>query len=332
MSSMSSDEQLIERLRASLNSVVAEVHPPGHLLDGISPGRRPTLRLPRLPGAGGVAAVLTSATAVIVAVLAIALLGHARGPATRTVAPSTAPLPRAFSLAALRAELELLRRPQRPSDVIPGWGIAAEEEPHCSNCLNVTDVRRSDTRLLATLQIPRSYADVGSGPERVYLVLGTVPAQWQHGLSSGWRQRGRAAHGLHLSLVGLTGRHSTDAPPADELLNYAQLPMSAELLTPRDVMITSFGTVGVVPDGVTRVTWELYNPGQSRPIAVHPRVRGNVAVAPMTPAPRSTALINEQLLVGATWYGTGGRVLASFRDDLSQVNRAYSPGATKPAH
>jgi hypothetical protein len=39
-------------------------------------------------------------------------------------------------------------------------------------------------------------------------------------------------------------------------------------MTPRDVIITSFGTVGVVPDGVTRVKWELSNPGQAKPVTV----------------------------------------------------------------
>jgi len=97
----------------------------------------------------------------------------------------------------------------------------------------------------------------------------------------------------------------------------------AELLTPRAVMITSFATIGVVPDGVTRVKWELDNPGQTKPATVYPRVHGNVAVAPWTLAPRSTAMINEQLLVGATWYGADGRTIATFSDDLAQVNKAY---------
>jgi hypothetical protein len=100
--------------------------------------------------------------------------------------------------------------------------------------------------------------------------------------------------------------------------------MPAELLTPRDVMITSRATVGLVPDGVTRVRWELANPGQRKPVTVYPRVHGNLAFSPWTPAPPSTSLLNEQWLVGATWYGPGGRVLASFSIDLTQIGEGPS--------
>jgi hypothetical protein len=318
---MISDEHLVERLRAAMTAAAADVVPPAGLLDGISPARRPSLRLPR---AGSVLIALTSVCAVLVAVLAIGLLGHARGPVAPRTVPPTAQPSHAGAMAALRSQLAILRRPQRRGDEIPARGLAAEERPRCSNCLNVTKVLAAQTRLLATLHIPHSNFEAGPGPERVYLVLGTVPAGWQDGRTSGWRQRGRASHGLHLSLVGLAGRRSPGSEPVDELLNYAELSMPGEPLTPRDVMITSFGTVGVVPDGVTRVKWELANPGQVKPVAVYPRVRGNVATAPMTPAPPSTRLLDEQLLVGATWYGAGGRVLASFHVDLSKVNRTYT--------
>jgi hypothetical protein len=56
-----------------------------------------------------------------------------------------------------------------------------------------------------------------------------------------------------------------------------------------------------------------------------PRLRDNVAVAPWTPAPRATGLINEQLLVSATWYDVHGHVLASFHDSLTRITKAYSP-------
>jgi hypothetical protein len=140
-------------------------------------------------------------------------------------------------------------------------------------------------------------------------------------LISGWRQHGRTIEGLHLSLVGLTSQRLLEIRPPDELLNYSEKPMPADLLTPRDVMIASLATIGVVPDGVVRVKWELANPGQSKPVTVYPRVRGNVAIAPWTPAPRSTSLLNEQWLVGATWYGSDGRVIASFRGDLAHIGK-----------
>ena len=190
---------------------------------------------------------------------------------------------------------------------------------------------RGQTRLVATIHVPRRD---GAGPERIYLVLGRVPRSWGiQGhvpgsvgdiLYSGWRQRAPALGALHLSLVGLTKRQPHIQGPADELLNPVKVPMPIEALTPRSVIITSFATVGVVPDGVARVKWELANPTQKTPVTVYPRVRGNTATAPWTPAPASTRLLNEQYLVGATWYASDGHVVASFGVSMAQVNSASS--------
>ncbi len=90
-------------------------------------------------------------------------------------------------------------------------------------------------------------------------------------------------------------------------------------------MITGVATIGVVPDGVTRVRWELDNPGQTKPTTVYPRVHGNIAIAPWTPAPPSTRLINEQWLASDTWYGADGRVIARF-GDLAQIDMAAGGG------
>jgi hypothetical protein len=62
--------------------------------------------------------------------------------------------------------------------------------------------------------------------------------------------------------------------------------------------------------------------GQQKPVTVYPRVDGNLATAPWTPAPVSTRLLNEQYLVGATWYAPSGQVIASFRISMAQLNRA----------
>jgi hypothetical protein len=105
-------------------------------------------------------------------------------------------------------------------------------------------------------------------------------------------------------------------------MNAIPAPVPAQPLTPRAVMITSIATVGVVPDGVARVRWELVNPGQATPATVYPRVHDNVAIAPWTPAPRATRLINEQLLAGATWYAADGHVIATF-NQLAEIERAY---------
>lgn len=316
---MITDEQLTERLRESMNTAVADVFPPDGLLEGVTPARGRCLRLPSL---GGVVAIVATGFAAGVAVLALIVLGHARTPATQTIAPVTQPAPEASSLAALRAELAILRRPQRASDKLPRWETAAEEREHCSNCLNVATLIPRETRLLATIRTPPG--ESGRIAERFYLVVGNVPSDWGTGLASGWRQRGRAIEGPHLSLVGFTVQRSPFVQPADELLNYSGSPMPAGLLTPRDVMITSRATVGVVPDGVTRVQWKLANPGQRKAVTVYPRVHGNLALSPWTPAPPSTGLLNEQWLVGATWYGPGGRVIASCSIDLAQIDKGPS--------
>jgi hypothetical protein len=315
---MTRDDHLIEHLRSSMHAASADMFPPPGLLDGVSP-KRPHLRAPSL---GSVVVVGASALTLVLTLLAIAVLSHGRGLPSATVSPATQPGSRATTLAALRSELAVLRRPQQRADRLPAWGITAEQRQMCSNCLNVAKLVRHETRLLATIHLSRS-AHADGRRERVYLVVGTVPQRWQNTIFSGWRQRGAAGHGLHLSLVGLTTSRSREAQPQDELLNYAELPMPAQALTPHDVLITTYATIGVVPDGVTRVKWRLANPGQRHPATVYPRVHGNLATAPWTPAPRSTRLVNEQLLVGATWYGADGRVIASFADNLEQINKAY---------
>jgi len=314
---MTTDEQLIERLRRSMNAATADVFPPEAILDDIRPAHGLRWRPPSL---GAVAAISATALAAGVAVFAIISLRHAPTPATQTIAPRSHLAAPATTLAALRSELAILRQPQSATDKIPRWGITAEQQPDCSNCLNLATVFPRETRLLTTVRA-REPSGNGRTSERVYLVLGKVPRSWGNGLSSGWRQRGRSIEGLHLSLVGFTSRRSPEAQPVNELLNYFDGPMPAELLTPRDVMITGLATIGVVPDGVTRVKWELANPGQTKPVTVYPRLHGNVAIAPWTPAPRFTRLINEQWLVGATWYGPAGTAIASFTGDLAQIGK-----------
>lgn len=314
---MITDEQLIESLSRSMKAAAADVFPPDDLLDGVTPARAPHVRLPSV---GGVVATASAALALAVAFIAITSLGRAPTSPSQRSAPRTQPALHPRSLAALRSELAILRQPQRPADAIPAWGITAEERQQCSNCLNVATLIPRETRLLTTVQA-RNPSGPGRTEERVYLVFGKVPRSWGNGLSSGWRQRGPAIEGLHLSLVGLTNPRSPFAQPANELLNFTDKPMPADLLTPRDVMITGLATIGVVPDGVTRVKWELANPGQTKPVTVYPRVHGNLAIAPWTPAPRSTSLLNEQWLIGATWYGPDGHVIASFTGDLAQIGK-----------
>jgi hypothetical protein len=320
---MVTDEQLIEYLRASMRVSAADVFVPPGLLDDLSPSR---WRRIGVPGAGGLLAGLSTAAAVAVAVLLVVLLGHTHIAATQRVAPAVSQPAGPTSLTELHSALAILRSPQRAADRLPAWGVSAEQRPNCSNCLNVAALLPAQSRLLTTIAPTESSAGAPRGTgrrERVYLVLGSVPAAWQHGFTSGWHQKGDAARGLHLSLVGLATRRAHVAQPTDLLLNSAQLPMPAAALTPRDVLITSSETVGVVPDGVTRVKWELANPGQRTPVAVHPTIHGNVATAPWTPAPASTRLLNEQLLISATWYGPHGQLIARSTGSLRQIGGAY---------
>jgi protein-disulfide isomerase len=92
---MLTDEQLIERIRSGLRTELSELHPPSDLLDRLhqpaSP-RRPRSRRPdsrsaagrhrRVPSAGATLATLAAGIAVVVAVLALAVLGHGRAAST----------------------------------------------------------------------------------------------------------------------------------------------------------------------------------------------------------------------------------------------------------
>jgi len=237
------------------------------------------------------------------------------------VAPAR-PVPAPDTVATLRSQLVILRQPQRAADGLSPWAVAAEERPDCSNCLSLAKVENRDTRLLVRVHA-RAPGGHGEIDERIYLIVGTpwATAQRQGEPADGWRQAQRLRRAVHVSIVGFTGRVSGNSSPFDLLLSGSPQPMPARALNPRDVMIGRAVTVGVIPDGITRVRWELANPGQKRPTIVYPKLRGNVAIAPWTPAPRATGPINEQWLAGAVWYDAQGRVVASFRQSLAHLDQ-----------
>jgi hypothetical protein len=80
-------------------------------------------------------------------------------------------------------------------------------------------------------------------------------------------------------------------------------------------------TVGIVPDGVTRVKWVFtgaaFGVPRPHPITVIPQIRNNVAVAAVVPG--------EGPLARATWYGPVGQVIdaanagAQARQALQQI-------------
>ena len=238
--------------------------------------------------------------------------------------PTNPTQPNITALPALRGELSILRRPQTASDRMPAWATKDEERPGCGNCLNIPKLIPSATRLLTTIRIPAAMAKGAAGvhgPERVYLVLGKLTQSWQVKPSqknqiptitlNGWHQRGAELSGLHLSIVGFVRYQAHFDQPEDTALNLMETTMPTQVLTPRDVMIGQFGSVGVVPDGVTRVRWELIDPGQSHPVTVYPKIDGNIATAPLTMSHEKTGLTNEQYLASAVWYGAHGKVIAS---------------------
>ena len=88
--------------------------------------------------------------------------------------------------------------------------------------------------------------------------------------------------------------------------------------------------MGVVPDGVTRVKWVFGGPpgfrGQSasgRPVIVYPKLENNVAVS------RAAGLG----VSSATWYGLGGRVIASYNQQAqreAEQTQALAASAREP--
>jgi hypothetical protein len=243
---------------------------------------------------------------------------------TAPAVPASPAQPNITTLPALRGELAILRRPQSAADRLPAWAVEDEERQGCSNCLNMPKLISAQTRLLTQFRIPTAMTKGAfgfHGPERVYLVLGELKRSWAVKPSqknqiptvtlNGWHQHGAALVGLHLSIIGFVQHKTRLAQPIDTMLNLMETTMPTQVLTPRDVMIGLSGSVGIVPDGVTRVRWELIDPGQSHPVTVYPKIDGNVAIAPITMSHEKTGLMNEQDLASAVWYGAHGKVIAS---------------------
>lgn len=254
----------------------------------------------------------------------VAFKRHPKIRVTAPPVPTNPAQPNITTQPALRRELAILRQPQSTADRMPAWVTKDEEQQGCSNCLNIPKLIPSETRLLTTISLSKAMtrgAGGVHGPERVYLVVGELTRSWGVKPSqknqiptvtmNGWHQRGAELLGLHLSIVGFVPYKTHSAQPIDTALNLMETTMPAQVLTPRDVMIGQFGSVGVVPDGVTRVRWELIDPGQSHPVTVYPKLDGNVATAPITLSHGKGPLANEQYLASAVWYSAHGKVIAS---------------------
>jgi hypothetical protein len=318
---MTSDEQLIEAIRASLNEEVSELYPPADLLLRLqaAPASRRLLGRRLLSNPGGVVAVLVSAAVVAVVVVAFASVGHRRSGAGGT---STVPASTPAGARALVARMAVLRRPQTAADRLPE-SVTAQ----FPGALGV------DWRIIPSLTRLAATIDAGSGPlssVAIYVVVETPCSRETQGICHG--------PGVPVDIVttlavgGPSGHRYLLGQP--EVVD-GQTAVATGGLTPTavgsagDVRVvvrkTSIKTlptgqrgvnVSVVPDGVTRVKWVfgVASPRALRAMCgctkrastplttVHPQIKNNIAVAKAT----SSAGLST-----ATWYGPDGQVIAS---------------------
>jgi hypothetical protein len=121
---------------------------------------------------------------------------------------------------------------------------------------------------------------------------------------TGWQAYAPASsHELKVSLIGLRAPRSMSLMSGPGLV-----PPSAQTALSPAVILMDVDSIGLVPDGITRVKWVFDGWGQkpSGPRAVYPKIHGNVAVAKAIPG--------GYPLRSATWYDAGGTVIGSYSD------------------
>jgi hypothetical protein len=252
---------------------------------------------------------------------------HHHPPLTAPAVPANPAQPLVTTISALKVELSILRRPQTAADRLPAWAVAEEQREGCSNCFNVPRLLLGETRLIGTVRTPPASEGTNFGhnnPEHIYLVVGIGQYVWHYGKPG--LPVTRVTTGLHADVVGFSARQefmksplkghkpSVLEEPLDQALDGARLPMPTTPLAPAEVAITQYGMFGIVPDDVTKVRWELIDPGQWRPITVYPTIKDNVAYAPTLNAPKGLGLGDEQDLASAVWYGADGKVIATVNE------------------
>ena len=319
---MTSDEQLIETIRAALNQEVSELYPPADLLHRLQAAPTPRRLLGRrmLSNPGGVVAVLLSAAVVAAVVVAFASVGHGRSGSSGT---STVPASTPAGARALVARMAVLRRPQTATDRLPESVTAQFPEALGADWRIIPSL----TRLAATIH-------AGFGPLSsidIYIVIETPCSRQTQGTCHG---PGVPVDVVTTLAVGGPSGHRYLLGQPDVVDD--QTAVATGGLTPTavgsagDVRVvvrkTSINTVptgqsglnvSVVPDGVTRVKWVFGGAspraframcGCTKPFAgtpavtVHPQIKNNIAVA------RATGSAG---LSTATWYGPDGQVIAS---------------------
>lgn len=313
---MLTDEQVIQRLRDALESEAAGIDPQPRLharihqelltappSDRAYRWRRPGARL-RLPNLGSVVTALASVSAVVVAVVAIATLGHSRSSPRRGArGPVT--------LAALEARLAVLRRPQTSADRLPhDLARAAARSGHAVIISRLTRLAvvldtgpRREVRVYVIVEKPAARRIGGRGgsvmPRAGYRVSSV--ASWTVARGNRYSYGGGVGA---LVVPPVAARCRSISPPGCGF--GAQLPGD-----PGNVRRLRGVDMSIVPDGVTHVDWIFGDPFGSTKL-IQPAVEDNVAAAKVPP--------NEGYLSSAMWYGAGGRLIASF-DDQAEVAR-----------
>jgi len=242
--------------------------------------------LSRVP-AGGVAVALSTLCTVAVAAVALVALGH-RAPRAPLSPAGRAPV---SSVRTLEAVLGVLRRPQTAAD------RSYPVHPSPRGRQGPPEVIPKLTRLAATITTPTA------GQMRVFVIVRKLPTGRM--LASPEKPGADvvsavavAADGELQNGSGALTAATLDSPSAVGSGSY----------TPGATVNPNRGvTVGIVPDGVTRVKWiftgAAFGVSHPREVTVYPQVGSNVAVAPIKPG--------EGPLAHATWYGAAGQVIAS---------------------
>jgi hypothetical protein len=196
--------------------------------------------------------------------------------------------PAASGSAALVKRLAVLRRAQTPADrTYPPYLAQRGRSGRAGVIMKLT-------RLAATVSTPTV------GQVRVYVTVRRLPAR---------RIYSPARTGADaVSAVAVAGHGANGSGPITATMLDMPNAVGGGLASPGAGLDPNRGvTVGIVPDGVTRVKWVFsgaaFGVTRPRPLTIYPRVQSNVAVAAVKPS--------QGPLVHATWYGPTGQAIAS---------------------
>ncbi len=284
---MMTDEQLIERIHIALDKEAAGLHPPANLLERLqsapTPRRQPAFRPPS--GVGGAVALVASIAVVAAVVVAFVSLGGRSSPTGVAPVPAGTPA----GARALVARMAVLRRAQAAADRLP-VSVSAQLGTGPKGMLPFRfPIIPSLTRLAATI-------NAGAGPLAavdIYVVVGR-PGGYPADIVTTLAVAGRAGHRY---LLGIPDVEDVQTAVATGGLTGGAVGSAGSANGTRGV------NAGVVPDGVTRVKWVFRFAG-GRSVTVYPKVESNVAVSRAAGPGVSSA----------TWYGPGGRVIASYNE------------------